>query len=176
MKIIVLAGWAVLAVSSPALAQTSPLAAAAKKSLQTVEGYIVKSAAQTSEADYAFKPTPEVRNFGAILAHIAGGNYLFCSTATGVANPKKGTDIEKTMTSKADLQKVLADSFAFCEAQADALTDAKISEMVDLFGAKQPRLSVLQTGVTHAFEHYGNLVVYMRLKGMVPPSSQRSGM
>ena len=84
----------------------------------------------------------------------------------------KDTDIEKTKTTKADLQKALADSFAFCEAQFDAMTDAKAAEMTDFFRGKQPRLNVLQFNIAHDFEHYGNLVTYLRIKGLVPPSSQ----
>ncbi len=66
----------------------------------------------------------------------------------------------------------MADSFAFCEAQFDAMTAATAAEAVDLFGMKMPRLNALQFNTAHDFEHYGNIVTYMRLKGMVPPSSQ----
>jgi uncharacterized damage-inducible protein DinB len=98
---------------------------------------------------------------------------MFCSIASGAANPMQGTSIEKTKTSKADLQKALAESFAYCDAQIASMTDAKGStEMVDLFGKKHPRLGVLALNNAHDFEHYGNLVTYMRLKGMVPPSTQ----
>ena len=132
----------------------------------------MKSAEQVAEADYAFKPVDTVRSFGAILGHIANANFMICSMGSGAANPMKDTDIEKTKTTKADLQKALAESFAFCEAQFDAMTDAKAAEMTDFFGGKQPRLNVLQFNIAHDMEHYGNLVTYMRIKGLVPPSSQ----
>ena len=173
MKIAILAACTVIAASTPAWAQTSPLASSAKGVLGFVKGNIVKSAEQVSEADYAFKPVDTVRTFGAIFGHIANANFAICSMASGAANPMKDTDIEKTKTAKADLQKALADSFAFCEAQFDAMTDAKATEMVDFFGGqKLPRLNVLQFNIAHDMEHYGNLVTYMRIKGMVPPSSQ----
>ena len=85
-------------------------------------------------------------------------------------------DVEKTKTTKVDLTKALTESFAFCEAQFDGLTDAKALEEADLFGTKMPRLNAMQLNTAHDFEHYGNLVTYMRLKGMVPPSSQKGGM
>jgi uncharacterized damage-inducible protein DinB len=172
MKIVVLATCTVIAAASPALAQPSPYAASAKQVLLLAKSNIMKSAEMVAEADYAFKPVDTVRNFGAILGHVANANFMICSMGSGAANPMKDTDIEKTKTTKADLQKALAESFAFCEAQFDAMTDAKAAEMVDFFRGKQPRLNVLQFNIAHDFEHYGNLVTYMRMKGLVPPSSQ----
>jgi uncharacterized damage-inducible protein DinB len=172
MKIVILAVCSVIAASTPALAQTSPLASSAKQVLGLAKTNIMKSAEQVSEADYAFKPVDTVRNFGAILGHIANANFMICSMGSGAANPMKDTDIEKTKTTKADLQKALAESFAFCEAQFDAMTDAKATEMVDFFRGKQPRQNVLWFNIAHDMEHYGNLVTYMRMKGLVPPSSQ----
>lgn len=163
---------AVLATASPALAQDNSMAQAAKATLGLIKNNIVKSAEQMSEENYAFKPTPDVRSFGQLLGHIANANFMICSRATGAANPNTA-DIEKTKTTKADLSKALAESFAFCEAQFDALTPAQAAEGADLFGMKMPRLNALQFNTAHDFEHYGNLVTYMRLKGMVPPSSQR---
>ena len=173
MKTVILAACTVIAVSSPALAQTSPYAASAKQVFAMVKDNITKSADQMKEADYAFKPVDTVRSFGAILGHIANANFMICSMGSGAANPMKDTDIEKTKTTKADLQKALAESFAFCDAQFDAMTEAKAGEMVDFFrGSKLQRLNVLQFNIAHDMEHYGNLVTYLRIKGLVPPSSQ----
>ena len=142
MKIVILAACTVIALSSPALAQTNPFASSAKGVLGFVKGNIVKSAEQVPEADYAFKPVDTVRSFGAILGHIANANFAICSMGSGAANPMKDTDIEKTKTTKADLQKALAESFAFCEAQFDAITDAKAAEMVDFFGGQSCHASM----------------------------------
>ena len=175
MKKLVLCACCLVVVSaSPAPAQSgNPMTDSLKGVFGTVKGYITKTADQVTEANYAFKPTPEVRSMGALIGHIADANFMFCSIASGAANPMQGVSIEKTKTSKADLQKALADSFAFCEAQYAAMTDAKgATEMVDMFGKKHPRLGVLSLNNAHDFEHYGNLVTYMRLKGMVPPSTQ----
>lgn len=171
MKLAALLCTTILAGATTALAQ-DPMTSAAKSTLGLIKGNVVKAAEQVSEANYAFKPTPDVRSFGQLIGHIANANYMICATATGAANPSTA-DIEKTKTSKADLSKAVADSFAFCEAQFDALTPVKAAEVVDLFGMKMPRLNALQFNTAHDFEHYGNIVTYMRLKGMVPPSSQR---
>jgi uncharacterized damage-inducible protein DinB len=172
MKLVIVFSSALALVATPALAQDAHVASA-KQVLELVKGNIVKSAEQMSEENYSFKPTPDVRSFGQLLGHIANANYMICSRATGAESPSKD-DIEKTKTSKADLQTALSESFAFCEAQFDALDAAKSAETVDFFGGmKQTRLGVLQFNTAHDFEHYGNIVTYMRLKGMVPPSSQR---
>ena len=165
---------ALLAATAPAVAQSgNPMTDAMKAQFAIVKGDLTKTAEQVTEENYAFKPTPDVRNLGALIGHVADASYYFCSTASGAANPMKGTSVEKTKTSKADLQKALNDALAFCDAQLNAMTDAKGAEMVDFFGSKQPRLAVFAFNTAHDFEHYGNLVTYMRLKGMVPPSSQK---
>jgi len=165
---------ALLAATVPAVAQSgNPMTDAMKAQFAIVKGDLTKTAEQVTEENYAFKPTPDVRNLGALIGHVADASYYFCSTASGAANPMKGTSVEKTKTSKADLQKSLADALAFCDAQLNAMTDAKGAEMVDFFGGKQPRIAVFAFNTAHDFEHYGNLVTYMRLKGMVPPSSQK---
>ncbi len=110
------------------------------------------------DANYSFKPTPEVRSFGEIVGHLANEHYLICSGVKGEANPQKAIDFEKKRT-KADLVKALNDSYAYCEGVTP--TDEKT------FGN-------LLVNVTHDSEHYGNLVTYMRMKGIVPPSSQPS--
>ena len=173
MKLAALVCISLLSVAAPARAQDNALAQAGKSSLALIKGNVVKAAEQMSEENYAFKPTADVRSFGQLIGHIANANYMICSMASGAANPSK-VDIEKTVTSKADLSKAVAESFAFCEAQFDAMTPATSVESIKMFGSMtMPRLSALYFNTAHDFEHYGNIVTYMRLKGMVPPSSQR---
>lgn len=167
-------------VSTPALAQmadasANPLTASAKGTYETVRRYIVKSAEKVPESEFAFKPTPEVRSFGAILGHVANANFMMCARAAGEKSPAT-EDIEKTKTSKADLVKALNDAFAYCDKVYAGMNDAKGAQMVDFMRGKQPGLGVLNFNNSHNFEHYGNLVTYMRLKGIVPPSSEGSGM
>jgi uncharacterized damage-inducible protein DinB len=161
-----------------ALAQQAPAAqtgsmAAVKLLYQQARGWIIKSAEQMPEENYSFKPTPEVRSFGQLIGHLANSQYEFCVPAKGGESPTKA-DFEKT-TAKADLVKALKDAFAYCDPLYD-MPDAQAAEQVDFFGRKSSRFFVLLFNVTHNNEHYGNIVTYMRLKGMVPPSSQRSSM
>jgi len=157
-------------IATPLGAQSNPLTAGEKGIYTLVKNNIIKAAQKMPEANYAFKPTPEVRSFGQLIGHIADAQYLFCSAAAGEKNPAPG--IEKSKTSKADLVQAVQDAFAYCDKVYDGLTDAHATEMVKFFGREQARLSVLSFNTAHDDEHYGNIVTYMRLKGLVPPSSE----
>jgi len=171
----VMAGAAINA-DQAASATANPLCAGAKRTYSIIKGYITKAAAKMPEEQYGFKPTPDVRSFGQLVGHIADANYGFCSTVAGEKPPAGGFDgansIEKTKTSKADLEKALAASFEYCDKIHGDLTDATAAQMVKLFGNELPKLSVIEFNTHHDFEHYGNIVTYMRLKGVVPPSSE----
>ena len=125
------------------------------------------------EENYSFKPTPEVRTFGQLVGHVADANYMFCSKASGEANPSTGS-IEKTKTSKADLVAALKDAVAYCNKAFDGMTDAKGSEMVQMFSYHLAKLTLFSLNTAHTDEHYGNMVTYLRLKGIVPPTSENA--
>ena len=157
------------AVAAPP-AQTDPTIASSKAQLQAVKGYVTKAADQVPEEMYSFKPTADVRSLGQLFGHVADANFMICSAASGKKPDMTG--IEKSKTSKADLKAALDASFAFCEAAFDGLTAASGAEVVKFFlPGTSTRLSVLTFNTAHDFEHYGNIVTYMRLKGLVPPSS-----
>ncbi len=134
--------------------------------------YVTRAAEMMPEADYAFKPTKDVRSFGEIIGHVAGSQYLFCAAALGEA-PRTEDEVEKSTTAKVDLVAALRASSAYCE-KAYTQSDAAAARMTTLFGEQQTRLYALGENATHDAEHYGNIVTYMRLKGMVPPSSMPS--
>ena len=101
---------------------------------------------------------------------MADAQYLFCSLASGEPNPAKG--IEKTKTSKADLVAAVKDAVTYCNKAFDGMTDAKGSEMVKFMNYNLAKLTVLSLNTAHADEHYGNMVTYLRIKGIVPPTSE----
>lgn len=169
MRMIMAAALA-LAVATPAAAQSSALAQSLKKQYEISKDDVKRTAAKVGEDVYSFRPTPEVRSFAELLGHIADANQMICSMATSGTPPTQ--KVEKNKTAKADLQKALEDAFATCDAAFDSMTEAKGAEMVKFFGGDQPRIAVLAFNTAHNFEHYGNLVTYMRLKGIVPPSSE----
>ncbi|HEX5474981.1 MAG TPA: DinB family protein [Vicinamibacterales bacterium] len=164
-----------VALAQTAASAANPISDSIRSEWKTVEGYIRDSATDMDEANYGFKPVDTVRTFGAILAHVAGANYVFCSAAKGEKSPHGEGDFEKSATTKADIVKALNDSLAYCDAAFSAATDASIAEMVTPpFGSRQiPRADALIGNIGHLNEHYGNLVTYFRIKGIVPPSSRR---
>jgi uncharacterized damage-inducible protein DinB len=159
-----------LAAQMPASAPANPLSTSAKAAYMQVQGYILRSAEKMPEADYAFAPTPEVRTFGRLIGHVADAQNMFCSLAKGEARPE--VRVEKTKTTKAELIEALKASNALCDSAFEGLTNAKAAGMVKMFGSERPLLSVLWMNTSHDNEHYGNIVTYMRLKGLVPASSE----
>src|SRR5271169_4662723 len=151
-------------------APANPITASEKGFYSFVSGAVVGAAQKMPEENYSFKPTPEVRSFGQLVGHVADASYSFCSQAIGEANPVK--DIEKTKRSKADLVAALKDGVAYCNKAFDSMTDAKGSEMVKLFNFNLAKLTVFSINTAHTDEHYGNMVTYLRLKGIVPPTSE----
>ena len=154
-----------------AQAGANPFTDAIKAQLAQIKAPVIRTAEKVPEDLYAFKPTPEVRALGQLIGHIADGNNSICGAASGMKAAVTGS-VEKTMTTKAALQKALADSFAFCEQALATMDDKKGAELAKSFLGMQPRLMVFAFNNSHLNEHYGNLVTYMRLKGIVPPSSE----
>src|SRR5271156_3434580 len=171
--VLTLVPWALLGQSAPAAQSAppaNPITASERGFYSFVSGAAVGAAQKMPEENYSFKPTPEVRTFGQLVGHVADASYMFCSQAIGEANPAK--DIEKTKTSKADLVAALKDGVAYCNKAFDSMTDAKGSEMVKMFNFNLAKLTVFSINTAHTDEHYGNMVTYMRLKGIVPPTSE----
>jgi len=175
-------------VSTAAVAQTtdggfdkalSPSMAGVAKAMHlTIRANLAEAAERMSDADYAFRPTAEVRTFGQLVGHVINANYFFCSQASGEKSP--ATSNFETVVDKATLVKGLTDSLGYCDRIYGATTDTSFNQSVKIgSGAGMPatvtvRGAVLMFNVAHNNEHYGNVVVYMRLRGRVPPSTARA--
>ena len=141
------------------------------RSWQRVARLVVASAEAMPEANYTFKPSADVRTFGELLGHLADEHYMICAGAKGEKNPKEGTPFEK-ISAKADMVKALNESIAYCNAVYSAVKDDAKMLQPSAPNRRDTVYSSLLLNVTHDSEHYGNLVTYMRMKGIVPPSSQ----
>jgi hypothetical protein len=174
-----------LAVAAAAAAQQQPPAAPSQpvplvtevqNMFNPIRGNITKSAAQFPEAKYTWQPTPAVRSWARLIAHIADDNNGACPVLLGLPRPAR-LDSEDTPNSaankmpKADLEKALADSFAICDKAFAAVTDANMMER----NGNRSKIGTLIYNTSHINEHYGNLVTYMRLNDMVPPSTAGRG-
>jgi len=142
-----------------------------RSSWNSVKRYVVSSAEKMPDANYGFKPTPEVRSFGELIGHLANEHYLLCSPLKGEKNPMAEVDFEKK-TAKADLVKAINDSIAYCDAAYAAMKDEPKTVTSFSDTRKDTPFRVMLLNVTHDNEHYGNMITYLRMKGIVPPSSQ----
>jgi uncharacterized damage-inducible protein DinB len=158
---------------APSLARAQAPANAMQTSVKAVfdilKGNLSKTAEKVPEDVYSFKPTPEVRSFAQLIGHVADAQFSMCAAAAGEKPAQSG--IEKSATTKADLSKALADSIAYCDKVIASMDDTKGMEVTKFFTGPSTRFGVLAFNTAHSYEHYGNLVTYMRLKGIVPPSS-----
>jgi uncharacterized damage-inducible protein DinB len=164
LAIVLLAPAAVHAQSS------NPLSANARVQFTALSGFVARSAEKIPESLYSYQPTPEVRTIRQLFGHIADAYFQMCSTADGADQPRGG--IENGVTSKADLIAALSEGVSYCQRVMGAMTDQRGTEPVPYLFGPTPRLAMLFFVTTHTYEHYGNLVTYMRLNGIVPPSSE----
>jgi uncharacterized damage-inducible protein DinB len=142
----------------------------------TVKGYITKALPLVPDNRLNFRPTPDVRSLGQLFGHVADANYLFCGVVAG--SRPEGTGKAEELKTKAELSKALADSFAYCDKALDSLNDQTGAAAVTIeFINNMPstKLGVMAFNSAHDWEHYGNIVTYLRLNKIVPPSSAPSG-
>jgi uncharacterized damage-inducible protein DinB len=173
LALVIVVGGSSFAFAQP-VASANPISDSIRQSWADARRDIAESATMMPDANFAFKPVDSVRTFGAILAHVAGSTFEFCAAAKNVAPPHKEDEFEKAAGSVADIRKAVADSLAYCDSAYKELTDRSAAESANAaFGSgKAPRAAALIGNATHLMEHYGNLVTYFRLKGLVPPSSR----
>jgi uncharacterized damage-inducible protein DinB len=155
------------------------LAASAKAMHATIRRNIAEAVDAMPAEDFSFKPTAEVRSYAQLVGHVINANFFFCSQVKGAAMPTT-TNFEG-VADKAALVKGMADALAYCDGIYDSTTDADFPQAVTLNGfpgmnpkTATTRGAVLMFNTTHNNEHYGNMVVYLRLKGKVPPSTARA--
>jgi len=156
--------------ASAAVANAQSASSQARDVWKGIIGNFTQSAEELSDAMYNYKPTPDVRTFGELFAHVAGSQKMYCAMALGEKAPDEG-DIEKTAKTKAAILAALKESNTYCE-RAYALPDNALTAKVDIFGEQHPRLYALIANASHDGEHYGNVVTYMRMNKLVPPSSR----
>jgi uncharacterized damage-inducible protein DinB len=173
---------AFISAGATASAQTAPapapptsgngaLSAALREQYDAVKLNVTEAAAKMADADYGFRPVDTVRTFGAFVGHIADGNLAYCALAKG--DKPAMTNAEK-LTTKPELVAALAKAIAYCDDVYGAMTDEKALALVKAGRTDMPAAAVLFRNVSHTNEHYGNLVTYMRIKGLVPPSTERA--
>ena len=162
-------------------AQQPPTTVAAyvRNAYMGVKNNILRSGEKMPEEFFGLRPGPqeEVRTFGQHLGHVANYNFLWCSQAKGEKNPNAGNSLEKTLKTKAEFMKAVNDAFAYCDPVYNALTDASGMEIIDITQesgrqTRLPRMALLIMNLSHNWEIYGNMITTMRIKSIVPSSSE----
>ncbi len=125
---------------------------------------IMKAADAMPESKYSYRPTKDVRSFAEILTHLADISYTLCSSVKGERNPATAT----AKASKAEIATYLKGSFAYCDGVYSGFTDTHLNDPADFFGFKTNKMFILTQVGNHDALHYGNLVTYLRINGLVP--------
>jgi uncharacterized damage-inducible protein DinB len=153
-----------------ASAQTAPsVSAEIKQAYSRVKDNILKSAEKIPDDAYSFKPTPELRTLAAVVNHVSDSQMRTCSAMLGEQKDANAA----AKTSNADIVAALQASFTECDKAFESLTDSNASEVFKTPRGQRTKLGALTGNIAHDNEQYGILSVYMRLKNIVPPSSER---
>lgn len=170
---LVLPALAAAQTPAPAAPQTFTLSGNSQRAYQNIERNLTEAAEKMPEANYSFTPTPEVRPFGQLVAHVALSQFGTCAALKGDTAAPHKDEKEDAARSKAELVALLKESTAYCD---PALTALKDEDMTTLTKAGQNQVAkglFLAGTITHGNEMYGTMSVYLRLKGIVPPSTDR---
>ena len=150
-------------------AQGNPFSGDAKQAYTGIKNTLTRAAEKMPEENYSFKTVPEVRTYGEMLTHVADIQFMLCGMVKG--EQKQGqAPANKT---KAAVSAYLKSSFDYCDPVYDSMTDAAGAEKVKMFGRELTKLGVLNFNIGHDNEMYGTMVAFLRVKGIVPPSSDR---
>lgn len=153
---------------APSAPTANPLSTEAQQAYATIKGNLVKMADKMPDEHYAFKPSPDIRSFGQLVAHVADAQASMCSLVNGQTKAVNAA----AKSTKPDLVAALKDSFALCDTAYGALNDTRGTEMVKTGRGDRTKMGVLAFNTAHSNEEYGYMSVYLRLKGIVPPSSE----
>jgi uncharacterized damage-inducible protein DinB len=163
--------FAALASATALLAQGNPFSADARQSYALVKDSLVKAAERMPAEDYSFRTTPKVRTFAEMIAHVADAQMLMCQVVTGEKTTDK-VKFQPPKTDKAELVASLQASFDYCDPVYASMTDAAGAAPVTWFRWKMSRLGLLNWNISHDNEMYGIIGAFLRIKGLVPPSSE----
>jgi hypothetical protein len=162
-----------LAVIVVPLCAQNPVTEAVKGNYNRIKQNLIETAEVMPEADYGFKLTPAQRTFAEWIEHTALSNYAFCSSLRGSAPPEAAKALHG-LTEKAVLSQAFRESFAYCDAALSEMDDRKAAAEISIGDRKLYPITPMVNLVGSLNEHYGNLVGYLRSKGLVPPSTARA--
>lgn len=167
------------------LASTEPLIRGIEGMHDNVKRFLLAAAREMPEEDFGYKPVPDVRTAGQLFLHVAYWQFFFCGEAKGekperpallTAFHDQRENLQAIGANKANIVEALQASYDYCDRVFKELTPEQAGQIIAaprfMNIDQAPRVHFLSYSVSHANEHYGNIVTYLRLKGRMPPSSQ----
>ena len=162
-----------LAQATPPAPQTLTLSGNGVRSYNNIERDLLNAAEKMLESDYAFKPAADSRPFGQLVAHVALSQFGACALLRGDAAAPHRNEKEEAPRSKASLIALFKESTAYCDPVLTTLRDEDMAVLVDAGPNRIAKGLFLLGAVVHGNEVYGTMAVYLRMKGIVPPSTER---
>jgi len=158
-----------MSLAAAQLRAADTIAGPLKAQWEITRGLIVGMVENVPEAKWDFKPTPEVRSFRDQFTHLISENFNYMSMIAGDKPPDRAK--LEALKGRDEIIKAIKDSYDYGAKALDSLTDAKATEVINIRGQQVPRWTAALYNLTDNMDHYGNLVVYVRLNGMVPPKT-----
>jgi uncharacterized protein YciI/uncharacterized damage-inducible protein DinB len=149
----------------------NPVSDAIRVNYASEKRNLLEAVEKVPDTTFAYRPTAEVMTFGELVVHISNSNFSDCSVLKGEANPNAG---DKKPVAKADVVGFLKSSYDYCDPVIAALADARLSDKVQRGTREVVKANSGVHILWHPSLHYGNLITYMRLKGIVPPETERA--
>jgi len=136
---------------------------------------IVEAAEKIQASDYNFAPSHDVMSLGAILAHLGDVNYSICASLKGEKNPSAGP-IAKRAPAKPEMLAAVKESYAYCNGVLGGMKDADLAANYQAGATTRTKAWNALHLLEHMTLHYGNIITYMRIRGLVPPETERRQM
>jgi uncharacterized damage-inducible protein DinB len=159
-----------LKTAPPAAAPKNPLVATSQALYAISKTTVTRSLDKIPDSLWDYRPVSTVRTVGQLFAHIADGQYEFCGSAKGEQIQK---DVEGHAKTREQVAAALKEAFSYCDSVYAGMTDQSAAGIAEFFGQKMAQLGIMDLNIAHNQEHYGNLVTYMRINGIVPPTSAK---
>ncbi|MBV8068473.1 MAG: DinB family protein [Acidobacteriaceae bacterium] len=162
-------GVALFCCGAASAEQPAGVASEVKQAYESLKTNLIRTAEKVPDSDYSFKPTPDVRTFAEVMEHVISAQTRACGAITGDHKTAPAN-----LNDKSAIVSALHDAFALCDKAYGSLTDANMTETIQTPRGQHTRLAALVGNTIHDAEQYGILSVYMRIKGIIPPSSEHS--
>jgi uncharacterized damage-inducible protein DinB len=164
---------ALMVVATSAIGQEkNPVTSVVREILPRQQKNLVAAVEEMPADSFNYKPTEQQQTFGHLVMHMTESNYYLCAKIGGSAPPKQ-QELKET-DGKDKLVAALKSSFDFCNAALDKMDDSKLGETIEAYGGRKAPMAWALIALTNDWaDHYGGAAMYLRLKGLLPPTAKK---